>query len=1474
MNNIIDKIATSDYIYSTFTKWGLKKYTCDVNYFIEEPLDDLSFVICSILNTNSGHYAKRDIGILLGFSMAYQNEGENTVVYYDKTEVGILDDLLDRVKEERLIKIENDDIFLTNLGRISVIERKHYSFYRGTQDIYEHLNIKTATPIALLMFPFYKDMGIYTVLHNGKKYWPDDEDAGNIIYPQHTQLIRRIENQSKETAHIYSAELRPYFDVDTVKIQIKLYQSGEEYLPIVMNKEDYAVKATALIFDELNADIKENLILECLFQKLWDDKSAILNYQNLEPYVDLVDYEELTKDSRTVWKDTDLFSLIAERATPICWSNISRHCDISVICNVLDKYEEQIDWPVLTGRIDNKFLTDHFIDYPWDLEILSDDYNRDIAVIEELILQQKETEEEWDWEELENRLTDDFVLSHLDVVKVSLDKFTKDNEDVRKAIINNVDKRWNWDKIEKEFPLDFIYLNLEVIGECLTYTYLFERVFTDNIWANKFASNSIFKSILRKSSEKDGVLSSTLLNDQCYNWSFDVIDTLEDCGLIRWGTTEYMKGFECNSNLQWTFDFFKRYHSKVVTQEGQECVSTVINDVSIVLTYPDFGWNWTALSSNKSLLSDVKFYPSFGSKLDWSVVLDNQPDNVFLQSIEGIDGMIGDNQTAWSKYSQIADIDYVISTYKDKQFPWDWSVLTSRMFQNKLRLENLGNKDFVDKWDWNYLSEHVNEVFLSSHLEQFKNYWAWDIILPRILTGENRFNLDYLDNIANILTNISGSEKCSSAWHSFTTQYSFYEIKKLIKETARKRAYWWDISYFCQHQEFNVYRDLDDCRNIVDWNILSCSPSVDNSFIYNPKLGIKPRAWYDDVRKILDDTRNKWNFKLLSKFSSLRDQEWFLERYKDKVDWEYISQSCLLFSESDKDKLNGRIEKFKSYIDFIRLSERADIDIKWLMRTFPKENYDYNQMVENGQWLITCQEVEERPDYDWDWEMLCSQKSFKPTAKFLLAFIEKPLNWNVLCHKELGNTWNNEPLLLAISRSEIKKQIDWYELSSNPEFPISVNLLNNLPLEDLNWDEISKHKGILTIIDNYSEYVNWQHISENIGLNVKDVAFLEKYKDRLDWYYICRRQGFKFTNEILNQFSDYLDWSLASESTDIEFSKDLVEMYKAKWNWPALFSNKVFNNRMELRDKATPEKDNIIRFIKQFPSDIKPKAYHFTHMANAVKIIKQMSLQCRNLAEGNFENSAGTNVTRTNKAHRFARFYFAPQSPTQFYNECLGKDRDDRCYYQRALGLGLPKCPLPVFFVLDIEELLMSMPEKCFYSTGNMQKDSSRLYQVTEDPTHIRARDIYKHRGNKEEKQQEFLVEGEVDFSKIRSVEIYCYDEYQKEMLCQQLIDSPLLSRIKVGGDYLYGRKNKEVSFDEYNDELEIDTNYSDSYEFRVNYQGDKTPNIVNKEKVIRHKGHDIYVSKRVILKKDVPFEVYFEVKSPRVGSWLIYKNN
>lgn len=1468
---INDIIKSSDYIYSTYTKWGVKKFTCHVEYFTEETLNDLFYVICSILNSNDGIYDKRSLGILLGFSMYNHNDNGKHDFYYDVAEVRMFEDILALVENEHLIKVIEHDVILTKLGKISLQENKHYKFYKGEQAIYEHLKLKSESPTELLMFPFYKDMGIETKLANISSFWPDDDDVKNIIYFEKDQLIKRIENHTSSQVNIYHAIKEEYFDIDIKNVEVKLYLNGDEYFPIIMNGNEPSTKATQILLEPVNKDRKDIIILECLFQKLWDDKSSVLNYNTLSPYFELVDFEELTKDYRTKWTDEDLFNVIINRSNQTCWRNISRFCNLEILYKNIDNIKDKLDWPIFSSRADDNFLETTFITYPWDLEVISEDSNRDVKIIENLILLKKDTEEDWNWEYLEQRLSSDFVLSHLDLVKVNLSRYTVDNSDVRNAILANIERCWDWEKIENSFELDFILNNILSLAHQLTFDHLFDRVFTNETWAISYVMSDDFKTAISEACKTNGPLASCIYNDKKYIWTPVVIDMFASFGLISWSSTPYMKGFECNPYIKWDSEFFNRYSSCIVTDEGKEIVSESINDIVILLDNSEFDWAWDKISTNPSLISDVRLYEQYGDKLNWHLIFRSQQDIDFIQSIEDIESMIADDEAAWTEFSKIASLDYVKSQYKSKGFPWNWSVLTERMF-NDLRLENIGHPLFVEKWDWIYLSEHINRDFLIENLDKYKNYWVWDVVFPRIMDSINRFDLNFLDQIATILSNITNQDRVSEAWSAITKIYSFKELKKLITVTLNRRSYWWDINYFCQHEDFNVFADLEKFYNIIDWHTISTSKVVDNSFKYKPKLKIKIKAWNEDIIKLLSDSRYKWDFKSLSTFDSLRDQRWFISKYKDRIDWDYISQYSRIFTEADKQKLNEIIEAYKNHINYKVLSERKDVDIEQIIKIHPKANYDYNSLMERGIIKVNMSIVDELPEYKWDWQLLSSSPSFVPKASWLLDKIDENLNWDALSNRENDNAWSNEELLSRMAKTpEINSKVNWMFISGQKVFPVKVDLLMILPFDKINWKAISQRKSVFDIIDIFKDMLDWKIISASKHLHVSHFDFLNKYKDYLDWHIICNRDEFQITNEILTEFENYIDWDKTSSSLHINFTQELVDKYQDRWNWPVLVKNRAFNNKIDVSDTPYMKQINIVEFINHFPR--RPQAFHFTHMSNALKIIRNMKLQSRNYAEGNFTNSAGSNVHRTAKAHRFARFYFMPKSPTQFYNECLGKDIGDR-YYMKARNLGLPKCPLPVFFVFDVEELLMTMPDKCYYSTGNMQKDSAKSFKVIEEPNRIKAREIYINSSDTfNERQQEFLIEGELDFSKLQKVQIVCYDSFQAEMFRKELIGTPWEAVIATNNT-LYEHCNKEIRYDDSHNSIRISTNgYRNPFEFKVVYYNNDVPTIVNKNMVIRQRDNNIFVQDSVELNKDVPFEVYFETKDPRIESWLIYKN-
>lgn len=1470
--SIIDKYKPSDFVYSIQIDWGLKKYDCNVLYFTEEPLNDLFFVVCSLLQSKGGEYDKRSLALKLGFSVVDFSQQPNNKIYYDVAEERLFDDIIKRVADEHLI-IENEgSLILTELGKISLKEEKHYRFYKGTQNVFEHLKVNSDMPMALLMFPFFEDMGIYSQLQVMQTIWPEDSACHTIIYHKTNPLIKRLEKQSKEFVNVYGANLSEYFDIDSRQVQVNLYKKDGEYYPVVMKtNEEVAEKATALVNNGLNDNRKENYILRCLFQKLWDDPDSILDYPTLEPYVDFIDYNKLVKRDKIVWTDHRLFQLIIERAEQDCWRTISQKCDVAILCHNLDLILDKLDWAIFTERIDDQFLIDNFKSYAWDLEVISNDRKRSLDVIKNLICQEKETTEEWDWEVLAERLKDDkeFVISHLSLLDINLFDYTEDTESIRSAILQNLDKSWDWSKIERVFSIDYIGDHIAELGSHFQGEPLFDRIFTNPKLSKSFLNNVDFVSFVTEQCEEDGLFADLVLNDKNYIWTNDdIISFLSEHKLIYWESTQYMNGFECNPFIVWSKYFFKKYSSFVVTEQGLAQVSKKIEDLTIINQYPSFNWNWDMISANPYLINNHLLYSQYGEKLNWAIVFANIGDPVIFETITDIDIKIADDSAAWSAFSNVVSIDYMRTHLN---YSWDWHILTKRIFSN-LHLDRLGHRMFVNKWDWDFLSENVPIEFLQENLEKYSSYWNWVIVLERIFTPDNKLELSSLEKFASVFATIQNEDKRAAAWTALSKSLSFDQLFEWIPLTASNPDFEWDTKYFSSHDKFDIRKHLSSTFEYVDWESLSSSSSAKRVFTFSGKPGKQYELWLSPTKKLLDDKKYHWDFKQLSKITYLIGQEWFVSKYQTMLDWKIVSLESSLFAEKDKQKLNERIEAYKSFLDFAQLSHRSDVNITQIIKICPEEDYDFNALIDNGalpvtQWL---RQIYSHRDYNWDFHAITSSSEFKPDISFLQSFIDKDLNWECLSSQDLGNVWNDGAFLYQLSmNSDIRERINWNFLSSLKEFPLDKRLFMTLPLEQLNWSCLSKRRKIIEYLDILQSLVDWKAISSNPAFNITDNSLLNRYKDFLDWYVICNRNDFVFSNYIINTFADYIDWDLASRATTIDFDEELVRLYEDRWNWSALIANKAFHNKIDAAKFSRVSSTNIAKFLQQFPIPA-PKVYHFTHMSNAVKIIKSMKLQSRNFANGNFDNSAGANVHRTNKAHRFARFYFVPKSPTQFYNEFLGIESGSK-YYERAKKLGLPKCPLPVFFVFDVEEILLKMPSLCFYSNGNMQKDSSKSFKVIETPEYIRARAIYNDSwSTQEERQQEFLIEGELDFSLLNKVQICVYDETQKKLLVEALGSSKWIDFISIRPN-LYVDKNQKLEIEESDDIIEISTNYHDSFEYRVSYDSSE-PAILNAQQITQQKGRNIFMRNSLKIKKNVPFSIYFEVRTPRVESWLIYK--
>ena len=126
--------------------------------------------------------------------------------------------------------------------------------------------------------------------------------------------------------------------------------------------------------------------------------------------------------------------------------------------------------------------------------------------------------------------------------------------------------------------------------------------------------------------------------------------------------------------------------------------------------------------------------------------------------------------------------------------------------------------------------------------------------------------------------------------------------------------------------------------------------------------------------------------------------------------------------------------------------------------------------------------------------------------------------------------------------------------------------------------------------------------------------------------------------------------------------------------------------------------------------------YHFTALTNLISILDTGKIYSRNKCKDipHTDSASSPVVNRTNITHDYARFYFNPKTPTQFYNENLGTKRTSD-YSDQYLGLGSPKCPMTVMIQLPLINVIKQNRGKVAYSDGNAQSIYSNFYIVGKD---------------------------------------------------------------------------------------------------------------------------------------------------------------
>ena len=1500
-----------------FRNWSLKKTQCEISFYETYPLDDIDKIVCSILSNHNGTMEECEIATILGFNV--KNDFDVTPRRYaDDAELQLFRAIVNPVLvwgliSKSLSKEEPVTYSITELGKRAFEKNEKYKFYRGKKVLFENYGICATSADDSDFFPYFQEFNLCSEISNSCQISYENIDT-SVFDIEESDLIKRMHLQSAIHYNIYQAKKTVYFEIESTQVDFRLLLYDNTYFLLIYLQDRFCPIATELLNNDANTKLKDKKIEWGLYLRLMNDENAILDYASISPFEDILDLSDLIPDKRLVWNDDVLFAFITENADGNQYTSISRHCPLEVIKKHI-KDDLQWDWIVLSQRMDELFiLNNHSLS--WDYEIIS---TREISIptIKSLLVIPELRNAEWNWDVLMSRLdldSDfDFIKDNIRVVDFDLYELTRRNsDDVKTLICQNTNKRWDWSYISKEYELGFILDNIKTFAyeqDGNTYNHLnlrtiIDRAFVSTEFAEQYCTSAAFKDVLK---DNTALLSNFSTNTSNYLWTPNMITLLEDVGLLIWESGLYTAGFECNPYLKWNKTFFNNYCHKIKTPQGYSAVSSMIDDPQIVIENSSFEWDWIRLSENNAVISNDDFVKAFIDKLSLRATLQNIRSGVLIEELflnYNLVELLSEDTDSWQIVTQKVSVEFVRNNLN---YNWDWEILTQR-FYSTIKIKALGNERWVDKWDWHFLTRNLDWSIILQNLDGYCKYWDWTCLIDSRFDKSDLLFSTSLMTIAKCVSMLSDEEQ-TILWNKITRKLSYQELAENIHKTKQSdkspSLFRWDYEYFYSMPEFDIYSYLENFLNDVQWDSLSKSSKL-NDILKKDSTIYSEKRWVKNVKDFLENEDYLWDFKELSKLESINYHPGILAIRTQKWDWHYLTANSHIFDRSES--FITYFYQFKKYIDFKSLSARKESGLSQnIIAKNIDARWDWIALSNNQSIRFDIKFIKEQSTKPWDWQALSARTDIKLDNDSLYDLIDKDWNWQAI--SSCQSVVFDETCIIHL----LSKPLDWFAVSQNSSFLPNQKTLSLLKGEKLDWDAISSNTKLdKSVLWDYKNCLNWKNVTQNI-VDCSDIQQLETFKDYVDWHFVSQcndfnitsrnllefkskldwrainqRKDFIITGETIELFADVLDWDRVSESQDIDFSERIVEKYRSKWNWRILRRNPSVIDRLHNVLENYVAEFNCADFVEKFSQQsAKPSIYHFTHLFNAIEVIRTRKIYSRNKAKelGLLKYEAAGSVVHngSEKAYPYARFYYRPQTPTQFYNECLGWDSRlhtswGKSYYPQALNLGLPKCPMPVFFKFDLDEVVSKMSDKCYYSTGNMQTNWASVKKVSDNPNGLNVDYVYSTIRDgiaiyKQYSQQEFLVLNEFDFSDLQSFEIICYNEEQADILRHQLDGDDIVDRITTDEyNAVFHRNNRKLNIWDNGDSLMISSDYQDDAHFVIKTTDKHIVNI-DGTTVIKETADSILAYPNIkFAKADIPIEVKFIDEKNR--EWMVYKNS
>jgi hypothetical protein len=1036
----------------------------------------------------------------------------------------------------------------------------------------------------------------------------------------------------------------------------------------------------------------------------------------------------------------------------------------------------------------------------------------------------------------------------------------------------------DWSYISENYDLDFLAGSYELLKIYIDPETLFFKLGKHPKRLSRFLKSEkteLLKQQLKAKEFKVGKDTNIVFDDE-------LLRTLEEFNFLQWGS-KLFQGVEYNTRLIWNNDLISEHKQRLLSL-GDQLVSIKVDSIRTVIQHDDIKWDELKAIAECRLEEFEEFFIIWAndeSPEKWGSVLLHRQDidlSAYIRILKTKKWLIDkwDWITLFKRFETISidDVRLIFELLQE-----DDNDTTSYLSDIVLIQDILNNKDL--SWDWSIITKRlIEEGNIDQSIDLLSEYVDWLQILRNRYSQEDITNAHELGNIIEKISK-SSVEMQDKSWEYITLVH----LESTEFEDHLSNFNKWSWPKISEHYSFIMRQMRKAVRG--DFTFFNkYADKIDKTFFtknkafigWIKKLEIETvTEWKKRVLELMQNLADFIDWNCISQLTEFNENEFLLHSFNENLDWNGISQTSHLFISEDQKVSWKFINKYREKVDFHSLSSRSDIlfNDEFIFNYADENlNYDFLSKAENskltenlfyrkrnkGFGKVVSQVLKKNIlDFPWNFEMLSIKKSFFDRGEILLISKEKSWDWKKVVLNPRIKLFSE--ILKHLLDRNLQDQVNWFELTSGKNFKCTyktLRLFNDNQLKNFNWKVLSSEtegwkyneiieykkywewsslswlrssKKKITELETIIDLIDAKTISEVIIANDLFEEAEDDLKNLLDWSIICLRkdcQKYLFEVDYLKGNRAYVDWRVLSSLTTFPFNEYALELFNNEWNWSVLRKNPIIKESFQsLVDEKFGSSSRVIFVDKllENSSTWKGSIYHFSHVENALKILNKECIFSRNDVE-DFNDSAGSVVGRRGTAHDYARFYFRPLTLTQFYNEQLGHDQSMDKYYSRAFNLGLPKCPIPVFFQFDLFEVFQQKELECKVSNGNMQTNNAKVLNIDDALQLFNFENVYSTQAWKYRSatQQEFLIKNKFSFQNLNNYKIVVPDMFTKQYIESFISSEKIRKRIYVARahEHFFHLSNRSINIDYFDNlNLKIDTDYCNKHHFEIVFESE-----------------------------------------------------